>query len=158
MRVRAWIGAAVGGVLGAMVAGPVGAAIGLAAGGALGHNVASKPSAAHKKTHMQAMHSTASPAELRALARKLEPVRLDGALNARAALRENPNPAHRIVLKAMASSQNPAEITAASCDFKKKGAQATAELLRDYARGLRAVEAAGGGSSHGQLSSHRRNA
>jgi hypothetical protein len=124
--------------------GPVGALAGVAAGAALGQATAPSPTMAHRTAVAQAMHSTASPTELRALARRLEPVGLDGPLKARAALRETPDPDMRGKLQASATSKDPAEVEAESLDFKRVGAQATAELLRDYSRGLKAVAAAGG--------------
>ncbi len=144
MRVRAWLGGALGGVLGAMLAGPVGAAVGFAAGAGVGHVTAPSPTSTHKTTLGQAMRSTASPLELRTLARKLEPVGLDGPLKARAALREKPDPARRETLRSIAASTDPDAVESASLDFKREGAQVTAETLRDYARGLKAVAAAGG--------------
>lgn len=144
MRVRAWLGGAFGGLLGAMLAGPVGAAVGFAAGAAVGHGTAPSPTSSHKTTLRQAMHSTASPTELRTLARKLEPVGLDGPLKARASLREKPDPTRRATLRSIAASTDPEAVESASLEFKRAGAQVTAETLRDYAGGLRAVQAAGG--------------
>ncbi len=153
MRVRALIGAAVGGVLGAMLGGPVGALAGVAAGAAVGRATSPSPTIDDRTKLAQAMHSTDSPAELRTLARKLAPMGLDGPLRARAMLREKPDPNMRGKLQASATSKDPDEVEAESLDFKRAGAQATAEMLRDYARGLRAVAAAGGPDAKSEGSS-----
>lgn len=139
---RFTLGAVVGGSLGAAVLGPVGAAIGAGLGAMFAHWLSPAATEGQKQTAAAALVSTATPSELRAMARALDSAGLGQPLRVRANLLEHPDPDNRSTLRTAALSTDPVVVTQAAKALQHKGAHATGQLLRDYARGLRALQAA----------------
>lgn len=140
---RLSLAAVVGGTLGAAALGPVGAAVGAGLGAWFAHLMTPAATRVQKEQAAAALQSTMAPDELRSVARSLDSAGLGAPLRIRANLIEKPDPQNRVTLRTAALSSDPAVVMQAARGLQHKGAHATGRMLREYARGLRAVQAAG---------------
>lgn len=147
------IGAAIGGLIGFICAGPMGAGIGALVGGGVAH-ASDQPNkgvmtARRKVIYERAMESVKSPDDLNALANAFAGEGLDTEaemLRKRAALRALPpetKEKRRAYFRKGMASDNPDTIDQVAAAFQGEGALDAAKALSDHADAVRAAHLAG---------------
>jgi hypothetical protein len=153
LNTKTGMGAAIGGLIGFICAGPPGAAIGALVGGGVAHastgNGKGVMTAKRQLIYTHALESIKSPKDLKTLADAFSGEGLEveaGMLRKRAALRELPSDVkeqRRAFFRRGMSSDNPDTIDRVASAFEGEGALDAAKALHDHAEAVRAAHMAG---------------
>jgi hypothetical protein len=153
VNARTGTGAAIGGLIGFICAGPLGAGIGALVGGGVAH-ASNQPNKGvmtprRQMIYTRAMESMKNPADLQSLANAFAGEGFDAEaemLRKRAALRSMPSDVkekRRAIFRKAMASDNPDIIDQTAAAFQGEGALDASKALSDHAEAVRAAHAAG---------------